>query len=423
MLDTENHIPQIDPASTLTISVFTRHSEGCSQRENPQWRRCDCRKSIYIYEHGKVVYKSAKTRSWEQAEKVAQAERDKRDPVKIELLKIAEQEAAKRQAERAQLRTLVDSLDQWLAENKNVKPSSLAAYKSTQRKITEWATANSLVYVSDVTSDHLSKWKAQWDPEAKDKQNRMALTTQVALQTRIRSFFRWAHAHGIIARNPAAPLRAINPGDSETMPLTPKQFQEVLATTDKLDADMRYERAKVGKHLRAVFLVQRWTGLRIGDAIQIRRSALVGNRLSLIMQKRGNAHACSLPDEAVTALNSLPRIQGTDEDHYFVSSKTRVLTETNKWVRKVARLNRYLELKHPMTGEPMKFHSHMLRDTFAVEMLKAGIPLERVSKLLGHKSVTITERYYAKWVPDRMKMLEDEAVTAMRKMGAKFSRK
>jgi integrase len=364
---------------------------------------------------------SARTRSWEQAELVGQAERDKRDPVKIELKKIAVAEEVKRQAERAQLRLLDDALSQFLNENKNIKATSLAAYESTQRKILKWAGTIGIEYVSDVTSDHLSKWKAQWSPDAKDKLNRMSLTSQVALQTRIRSFFRWAHAHGIIKRNPAAPLRAINPGESETMPLTPIQFEELLAATEKLDTEMRYKQAKVGKHLRAVFLVQRWTGLRIGDALQIRRSALAGSRLPLTMQKRSNDHTCILPDEVVAALNSLPKIKGVDDDHYFVSAKTRVLTETNKWVRKVARLNKYLDFNHPVTSEPMDFHSHMLRDTFAVEMLKASVPLERVSKMLGHKSVTTTERYYAKWVPDRLKMLEDEAVVAMRKMGAKFS--
>jgi hypothetical protein len=34
-------------------------------------------------------------RPWEQAERVARAERDQRDPVKIKLQKIAEQEATK----------------------------------------------------------------------------------------------------------------------------------------------------------------------------------------------------------------------------------------------------------------------------------------------------------------------------------------
>ena len=53
-------------------------------------------KCLYIYEAGKVTYKSARTRSWEQAEHAAQDERDARDPVKIRLREIADREAAKK---------------------------------------------------------------------------------------------------------------------------------------------------------------------------------------------------------------------------------------------------------------------------------------------------------------------------------------
>ena len=49
--------------STFTITVFTRHSDDCSYKDNPQWKRCKCRKSIYLYEGGKKKYISAKTRS------------------------------------------------------------------------------------------------------------------------------------------------------------------------------------------------------------------------------------------------------------------------------------------------------------------------------------------------------------------------
>jgi integrase len=31
--------------------------------------------------------------------------------------------------------------------------------------------------------------------------------------------------------------------------------------------------------------------------------------------------------------------------------------------------------------------SHRLRDTFAVDLLEKGVPLEEVSKLLGHESI------------------------------------
>jgi len=35
--------------------------------------------------------------------------------------------------------------------------------------------------------------------------------------------------------------------------------------------------------------------------------------------------------------------------------------------------------------------SHRFRHTFAVEMLLAGVPIERVSLLLGHKTIRTTE--------------------------------
>src|ERR1035441_2631772 len=93
----------VEPVSSSTITVFPRHSADCPRRDEPQWKCCNCRKSLYIRENGKTTYVSAKTRSWEQAERFAQAERDKRDPVKVQLQKIAEAEMAKAEASAAKL--------------------------------------------------------------------------------------------------------------------------------------------------------------------------------------------------------------------------------------------------------------------------------------------------------------------------------
>jgi integrase/recombinase XerD len=38
-------------------------------------------------------------------------------------------------------------------------------------------------------------------------------------------------------------------------------------------------------------------------------------------------------------------------------------------------------------GSVKRCHPHMFRDTFAVEMLLAGVPIDQVSILLGHASV------------------------------------
>jgi integrase/recombinase XerD len=50
--------------------------------------------------------------------------------------------------------------------------------------------------------------------------------------------------------------------------------------------------------------------------------------------------------------------------------------------------------------------SHRFRDTFAVELLLAGVPIERVSILLGHQSMRVTEKHYNPWVRSRQEQLE-----------------
>jgi integrase len=52
-------------------------------------------------------------------------------------------------------------------------------------------------------------------------------------------------------------------------------------------------------------------------------------------------------------------------------------------------------------------HAHRFRDTFSVNLLKAGVPLETVSVLLGHSSIRITERHYSPWVKSRKIKLEE----------------
>jgi integrase/recombinase XerD len=366
---------------------------------------------------------SAKTRSWEQAERFAKAERDKRDPVQAELLKIAESEAAKAAANLPLRKPLADALEQWVTGMKSPDKTSINAYRSTANRIKKWAKGVGVTHVNDVTPSQLDQWRGEWSPDAKDEFNRLALTTQAALLTRIKAFFRWATAMEYTRRNPCLMLKAITPDESQTWPLNPTQFEELLAATYKMDDDAARVSGKVGVELRALFLVQRWTGLRVGDVLILSKTALRGNRLAAVIRKKRNRKPtasrieCVIPDHVVAALTSLPFRKGVHPDYFFWARSCTEVSETNKRVGQITRLNKYLSFTDEK-GEPLEFRSHMLRDTFAVELLLAGVPLEKVSKLLTHESVAMTERYYAKWTAVRRQMLEDEHVAAMRKMGA-----
>jgi len=56
--------------------------------------------------------------------------------------------------------------------------------------------------------------------------------------------------------------------------------------------------------------------------------------------------------------------------------------------------------------------SHRFCDTFSVELLLAGVPIERVSILLGHQSVRITEKHYSPWIRSRQEQLEADVQRA-----------
>ena len=58
----------------------------------------------------------------------------------------------------------------------------------------------------------------------------------------------------------------------------------------------------------------------------------------------------------------------------------------------------------------------MCRDTFAVELLLSGVPLDQVSLLLAHDSIKVTERHYAPFVKARQEQLEASVRLAWRQM-------
>jgi len=79
----------------------------------------------------------------------------------------------------------------------------------------------------------------------------------------------------------------------------------------------------------------------------------------------------------VDALNALPVIRPhIHPNYYFWSTKSNLRSLTITWVRKVDALNKYLHFTDEH-GVPFKFRSHMLRDTFAVQLLLQGILLRK----------------------------------------------
>ena len=54
---------------------------------------------------------------------------------------------------------------------------------------------------------------------------------------------------------------------------------------------------------------------------------------------------------------------------------------------------------HSSRASLAHFHPHSCRHLFATTLVKAGVPLAKISKILGHSSIEITIRVYTHLFP------------------------
>ena len=102
-----------------------------------------------------------------------------------------------------------------------------------------------------------------------------------------------------------------------------------------------------------------------------------------------------LPSEVAKSLRETPALGNTPNPRFFFRSEN--CTEEmalGRWHDCFRSLFLLADIRRA-DGTPKRCHSHMLRDTFAIENLLAGVPLDQVSILLGHASIKTTERHYA----------------------------
>jgi len=214
----------------------------------------------------------------------------------------------------------------------------------------------------------------------------------------LRAFFRFADDCKWIDENPARKLESPKVQQSPTMPFTPDQMAQILCACEKYGNKARggrYTGPENARRIRAFFLLLRHSGLRIGDAVTLERSRITGDKLLLYTAKTGTPVHLPLPSFVLTALEAMPRIS---ETYFFWTGESATQSATGDWQRTLKAVFR-------LAGIP-DGHAHRFRDTLAVELLQAGVPMDRVSVILGHSSIKVTEKHYSPWVRARQEQLE-----------------
>lgn len=225
-------------------------------------------------------------------------------------------------------------------------------------------------------------------------------TTRSKVQERLRAFLRYCHGARLIDRIPR--LTSIKIVAPPTMPLSDSEYAKLLKIIPKVFAGDKVKRA------HALVQLMRHSGLAMHDAVTLERAELLKDkgrapyRIVTKRQKTGTHVSVAIRPEVAKELIAAMELNSNPK-YAFWSGNGKKKTVLSNWGNELRRLFRE-------AGFP-EGHPHQLRDTFAVSLLSKGVPLEEVSKLLGHESIKTTEKHYAKWVRARQDRL-DSLVTA-----------
>lgn len=371
------------------IVPYRRHSSGCAHKaEGRRWNRCKCPIWVQGTLDGEPIRESLNTRIWTKANEIVQEwtaagsrEVPEPEPVAVESPGV----------------TIAAACAAFTAEMdaQKLKGSSQKKYRIMFKQLKAYCASAGVTLITEINLEHTEKFRQTWNDCTPGSAGKRL--------ERLRTFQSFLVKHSWILQNYAKTLRRPKDTAKPTMPYTLDQMKKLLDACGKLIAERpKFGRAKV-ERLRALILLARYSGLRIGDAASLACDRLEGQKLILYTAKTGTPVYTKLPQFVIDELDRCPRLSpgywfwtGNGSKESLSENYRRVFRE----VAKIAKVN--------------DAHPHRFRDTFAVELLLNGVPIEQVSMLLGHSSIKVTEKHYSPWVQARQKQLEESLDRAIK---------
>lgn len=288
--------------------------------------------------------------------------------------------------------------EQWLeSHSSQVATGSLAVY---QRRVRLYIVPGlGSKRLSSLTVKDVDTWQRGLERKG------LSLATRRGARTALVQIIKWAMRHDYVMRN-VAQLSPGPRGTSKTVSsLTKAEAKTVLAAVE-------------GWRQEAAVVLMMTAGLRIGEALGLRwgdvaldstpaRVAVVGQLVrepSLHYQPDTKTHeprVVDLSQRAVTALQA-HRVKQNQErekldlepaepsDFVFVSTTHSILDPRN--------FARELKARTEKTG--LHIHPHKLRHTAVSLMCDQGVPMDDVSKIVGHRSSRTTSDLYRSMLAD-----------------------
>jgi integrase/recombinase XerC len=210
-------------------------------------------------------------------------------------------------------------------------------------------------------------------------------TSVVRKLATLRTFFRYLKREGIVEKNPAKMVATPKGGKELPHALTVDEAFRLLTAPDNA--------TPLGRRDHAILELLYSSGLRVGELTALNLHDLdLGGGMVRVMGKGGKERIVPIGSKATEALGTylvrreeLMKGGRSASPYLFLNNRGGRLT-----ARSVARIiKKYL----PLGGIVMETSPHTFRHSFATHLLDAGADLRGIQELLGHASLSTTQRY------------------------------
>lgn len=285
---------------------------------------------------------------------------------------------------RPDLQAAIAEWQAWLEHEKRASAHTLSAYRRDLTQFLHFLSGHlgGLPALKDLRTLRTADFRAWLAARAAGGASRTSSARGLSV---VRGFFRWLARRGLAENAALTNLRT---------PKVPRAVPKAVGADEALEIlDLAEAMARapwIGKRDMAVLMLLYGCGLRIGEALSLTRAeAPHPGQETLRVTGKGNKQR-SVPllpavIEAVQAYLAACPFELQPQGPLFVGARGKALGARRIQAR-VAELRTALGL--PATATP-----HALRHSFATHLLAGGGDLRAIQELLGHASLSTTQRY------------------------------
>lgn len=249
-------------------------------------------------------------------------------------------------------------------------------------------------YNSDLKQTYLDKSSKQFPKNKLNAEELWSLTRptlnqwgKLSLASRnrkiavLKSFFNWLYQEQIIEKNFA---------DQLICPKVPKKIPDFLSVDEVTSLIKIYSGRELSQKEnleKNLILLLYGGGLRISEACNLKWKDIDFSYRKILIHGKGNKERLLILP--AFCINSLKKLKA--ENELFFNEKTEFVFGTKALNPRIGfQMVRDAGAK---AGLLNKIHPHSLRHSFATHMLASGANLRTLQSLLGHESLTATEKY------------------------------